>query len=154
MEKKTTAATELAAQKKKGMGGLISKISKRFAKITVAVNTALMMAMFSAATAFADGAPSAGSGSTGSGSLNTNEGVQNFNNIIEFFADWIGRIGLVVAFVGAIMFGLAIKNEDAEAKTRGLMTLASGFVVFAVTKALDMFNITGGSTTPAAAFLF
>lgn len=55
---------------------------------------------------------------------------------------WIGRIGLVVAFVGGIMFALAIKNDDAEAKTRGLMTLASGFVVFALTLSLDLFGIT------------
>ena len=40
------------------------------------------------------------------------------------------------------MFGLAIKNDDADAKTRGLMTMASGFVVYAVTFALDMFGIT------------
>ena len=41
------------------------------------------------------------------------------------------------------MFALAIKNEDAEAKSRGLMTLAAGFVVFAITGALDLFGITG-----------
>lgn len=152
MEKKTTAATKLAA-KEKGMGGFLAKFSRKFAKITVAINTALMMAMFSAATAFAN--PSSGSGS--SGSLDSNSGVESFNKIINFFAEWIGRIGLVVGFVGAIMFGLAIKNDDADAKTRGLMTLASGFVVFAVTKALDMFGITSSGTTgttTAAIFLF
>ena len=42
---------------------------------------------------------------------------------------------------GGAMFGLAIKNDDADAKTRGLMTLAAGFVVFAVTQALDMFMV-------------
>ncbi len=48
----------------------------------------------------------------------------------------------MVAFVGGVMFALAIKNDDAEAKTRGLMTLASGFVVFALTLSLDLFGIT------------
>ena len=95
------------------------------------------MLMLSSITAFADDAPAGGAGSFGDG------GVEQFNSVIEFFATWIGRIGLVVGFVGAIMFGLAIKNDDAEAKTRGLMTLASGFVVFAVTQALSLFTGTG-----------
>lgn len=69
-----------------------------------------------------------------------------FNNTVGFFATWIGRIGLVVAFIGAVMFGLAIKNDDADGKTRGLMTLISGIVVFAVTKALDLFGLTTGTT--------
>ena len=64
-----------------------------------------------------------------------------FDQVIVFFASWIGRIGLVVAFVGGVMFARAIKNEDAEAKTRGLMTMVSGFVVFAVTKMLNLFGI-------------
>ncbi len=68
-----------------------------------------------------------------------------FNNIIGFFATWIGRIGLVVAFIGGVMFGLAIKNDDADAKTRGLMTLVAGLIVFAVTKSLDLFGLTGGT---------
>ena len=66
-------------------------------------------------------------------------GVEQFETVIDFFATWIGRIGLIVGFVGGIMFALAIKNDDADAKTRGLMTLAAGFVVFARTQAVDMF---------------
>ena len=80
-----------------------------------------------------------GSSGGGGGSV---DGEAAFNSVIGFFATWIGRIGLVVAFVGGIMFALAIKNDDAEAKTRGLMTLASGFVVFALTLSLDLFGIT------------
>lgn len=68
-----------------------------------------------------------------------------FNNLIGFFATWIGRIGLMVAFIGGVMFGLAIKNDDADAKTRGLMTMVAGLIVFAVTKSLDLFGLTGGS---------
>ena len=79
----------------------------------------------------------------GGGGEGVADGEAAFNSVIGFFATWIGRIGLVVAFVGGIMFALAIKNDDAEAKTRGLMTLASGFVVFALTLSLDLFGITG-----------
>lgn len=109
---------------------LFSTVNAKRKKLIISLSTMVTMAMMSAITAFAEGSSSSSLG---------NEGVEQFNNVIDFFATWIGRIGLVVGFVGAIMFALAIKNDDAEAKTRGLMTLAAGFVVFAVTKALDMF---------------
>ena len=47
----------------------------------------------------------------------------SFKTVIEFFVKWIGRIGGVVAFVGAVMFALAIKNNDAEAKQSALLTM-------------------------------
>lgn len=100
-------------------------------RLTTQLIVSIMSTLAMAAPAFAEG-----------------EGVDPdtaFNNVVGFFATWIGRIGLVVAFVGAVLFGLAIKNDDADGKTRGLMTLVSGFVVFAVTKALDMFGLTGGT---------
>lgn len=67
-----------------------------------------------------------------------------FVNLVGFFAKWIGRIGLVLAFVGGTMFGLAVKNEDGEAKQRALMTLAAGFIVFAITKSLNLFGLNTG----------
>jgi hypothetical protein len=39
------------------------------------------------------------------------------------------------------MFGLAIKNNDAEQKQSGLLTMVAGFVVAAVCGAADMFNL-------------
>ncbi len=129
----TTGAAAVSAAKEE-KGSIVTefprKVKKTAKKALVSLNTAMLMAAIFSVNAFADG------------SLSTSEGETQFNQIIQFFATWIGRIGLVVGFVGAVMFGLAIKNEDAEAKTRGLMTLASGFVVFAVTKALDLFGIT------------
>lgn len=105
-------------------------------KVITTVSTMVTMAMVSAVTAFAEGE---GGGGGGGGTV---DGEAAFNQVIGFFATWIGRIGLVVAFVGGVMFALAIKNDDAEAKTRGLMTLASGFVVFALTLSLNLFGIT------------
>lgn len=99
-------------------------------KIALRVGTAMISAFALAAPAFA---------------ADTNAGVDTFNDVINFFATWIGRIGLVVAFVGGVMFALAIKNDDADAKTRGLMTLAAGFVVFALTQALSIFGLTSTS---------
>lgn len=111
-----------------------SGAKKKCRKVITTVSTMVTMAMVSAVTAFAEG--------EGGGSGGTVDGEAAFNQVIGFFATWIGRIGLVVAFVGGVMFALAIKNDDAEAKTRGLMTLASGFVVFALTLSLNLFGIT------------
>lgn len=78
----------------------------------------------------------------GGGSLGSQtNGDTQFQAVVEFFAKWIKRVGLLVAFVGAVMFGLAIKNNDAEQKQGGLLTLVAGFVVAAVCQAIDMFGI-------------
>ena len=133
MENNTLAVQNTANTPKasNSVRGFFSALNAKRRKIALSVTTFVTMTMMTAITAFADEG-------------DTEAGVDTFNSVIKFFADWIGRIGLVVAFVGGIMFALAIKNDDAEAKTRGLMTLASGFVVFALTLALDMFGITTG----------
>lgn len=56
----------------------------------------------------------------------------SFDTVVAFIVTWVQRIGGVIAFVGAIQFGMAFKNDDADGKTRGLMTLASGFIVIAI----------------------
>ena len=78
----------------------------------------------------------------GGGNLSSNtEGDDTFENVIRFFIKWIKRLGLFIAFVGGIMFALAIKNNDAEQKQAGLLTLIAGFVAAALCQAIDMFNI-------------
>ena len=69
------------------------------------------------------------------------EGVATFNTVVQFIVDWVARIGLVIGFVGAVQFALGFKDDSADGKTRGLMCLASGFIVFAVAKAYDMFTM-------------
>jgi hypothetical protein len=64
-----------------------------------------------------------------------------YQTVINFFITWLTRIGMLVALVGAIMFGLAIKSNDAEQKQAGLLTLVAGFVVAAVCGAAGMFNL-------------
>lgn len=127
-QKKTSFLSTLKEKCKR----FVSAVNAKRKKIAITVTTAMTMQMMTAVNAFAEAATPAGG-----------DGEAMFNAVIGFFATWIGRIGLVVGFIGAIMFGLAIKNDDADAKTRGLMTMASGFVVFAITKALDLFGITG-----------
>lgn len=140
MERIEKAAIIAESEQDKSLGAKLKKkmsaLNAKRKKIIASVSTAATMWMLSAATAFADGE------SGGGGGMDTSVGSDQFYSVIDFFGTWIGRIGLVVGFVGAVMFGLAIKNDDADAKTRGLMTLASGFVVFAITKAISFFMST------------
>ncbi len=132
----TTLTVQGKEQKKNPVSRFFSAVNAKRKRIMLSLTTMLTVGLMSTVTAFAD--------DTSGGEVVDGEAA--FNSVIGFFADWIGKIGLVVAFVGGIMFALAIKNDDAEAKTRGLMTLASGFVVFALTLSLNLFGITGGTT--------
>lgn len=66
---------------------------------------------------------------------------KGFDTIVNFFVKWIQRVGGVVAFVGAVMFALAIKNNDAEQKQAGLLTIVAGFAVMAVCGVLSAFGL-------------
>lgn len=101
-------------------------------RITTGIMAASMAANLMGITCFAANEGDGG-GST--------EGVETFNTVVEFIVDWVARIGLVVGFIGAVQFALGFKDDSADGKTRGLMCLASGFIVFAVAKAYDMFQI-------------
>lgn len=105
------------------------KLNEKRKKIALSITTACVMSMATTIAAFAEAG----------GGLDDNAGKAQFDTLVKFFMTWIGRIGLVVAFVGAVMFGFAIKQEDAEGKQRGLMTLASGIIVFAVSTATGFF---------------
>ncbi len=100
-------------------------------RITMGITLASIMMSVAGVTAFADEAAAAGG----------SEGVETFNTVVEFIVDWVARIGLVVGFIGAVQFALGFKDDSADGKTRGLMCLASGFIVFAVAKAYDMFTV-------------
>lgn len=82
-----------------------------------------------------------GAGSAGGSGVSNTQADTTYKSVIDFFVKWITRIGWLVAFVGAIMFALAIKNNDAEQKQNGLMTMIAGFVAAAVCMAADMFNL-------------
>lgn len=65
-----------------------------------------------------------------------------WSDIISTFVKWIKRLGFLVAFVGAIMFALSIKNNDAEAKQNGILTMIAGFIAVAICVGVDKFGIT------------
>lgn len=114
------------------------KIVKKCRKVMLAVTTAYAMGMATTVSAFA-------ASSGGGGAIQDDiDADAAFVSLIAFFGKWIGRVGLVIAFVGAIQFALGIKSEDAEGKSRGLMVLVAGFIVFAVTKSLHLFGFNTG----------
>lgn len=98
-------------------------------RITTGVMAASMAASMMGFTCFAED------------EVATADGVETFNTVVEFIVDWVARIGLVIGFIGAVQFAMGFKDDSADGKTRGLMCLASGFIVFAVAKAYDMFQI-------------
>ncbi len=55
-----------------------------------------------------------------------------FDATINFIAGWVNKFGFAIAFIGAIMFAMGFRNDDAEGKTKGLRTLITGFIVAAV----------------------
>lgn len=63
------------------------------------------------------------------------------DTVIQWIADWSKKIGLIVAFFGGIQTAMAFKNDDADAKVRGLKTLASGFMVAGVSQSLSLFGL-------------
>jgi hypothetical protein len=68
-------------------------------------------------------------------------GMDSFDSVVDVVARWLGRIGLVVAFFGAVQLALGFKQDDADGKIRGMKTLASGFLVFGITQSLNLFGL-------------
>lgn len=62
-----------------------------------------------------------------------------WNTVIGFIVPWITRLGGAVVLIGAVEWGLAFKNDDAEGKTKGMRTLIAGCIVTAVGLSSDLF---------------
>lgn len=76
----------------------------------------------------------------GNGALTGNVD-DSYESVVNTFIMWIRRAGALVAFVGGIMFALAIKNNDAEQKQSGIITMIAGFVVVAICTAANIFHL-------------
>lgn len=108
------------------------KLNAKRKKLAFTIGLFIATNLMTAMSAFADS-------SSGTG-LDDTAGQTQFEDLINFFATWIGRIGGVIALVGAVMFGLAYKSEDPEGKQRGVTTMVSGIIVFAISQAADFFT--------------
>ena len=62
-----------------------------------------------------------------------------FKAIMDFMGDWIRRVGAFGFFIGAFMFALAIKDNNAVTKITGLRTLSAGAMITAVSMILPQF---------------
>lgn len=68
-------------------------------------------------------------------------GTESIDAFINFACDWLTKIGGVVALVGGVMFALGWQREDAEGKSRGLMTLMAGFMLVAIAQSKNLFGL-------------
>lgn len=66
-----------------------------------------------------------------------------YEGVVDFFLTWIRRVGAIVAFLGAIVFAFGFKNDEDNKKDLGIKTMISGFLVWAVCGAVDLFNLFG-----------
>jgi purine-cytosine permease-like protein len=67
--------------------------------------------------------------------------TQSIDSFINFACDWLTKIGGVIALVGGVMFALGWQREDAEGKSRGLMTLMAGFMLVAIAQSKNIFGL-------------
>ena len=65
----------------------------------------------------------------------------SIDGFINFACDWLSKIGGVIALVGGVMFALGWQREDAEGKSRGLMTLMAGFMLVAIAQSKNIFGL-------------
>lgn len=93
-------------------------------KAVVYVNTVCMGLLISMSSVHAEGS-----------------NTQSIDGFITFVCDWLLKIGGVIALVGAVMFALGWQREDAEGKSRGLMTMMAGFMMVAISQSPSIFGL-------------
>lgn len=71
----------------------------------------------------------------------TSSNTGSIDSFINFACDWLTKIGGVIALVGGVMFALGWQREDAEGKSRGLMTLMAGFMLVAIAQSKGLFGL-------------
>lgn len=68
---------------------------------------------------------------------------------INFFSTWIGRIGGIIAFVGAVKFALSIKSDDSKDQLQAVLIMVSGFMIQSALGA-GLFNFPASYSDAAA----
>jgi hypothetical protein len=67
--------------------------------------------------------------------------TSRLDNVVKWILAWVARAGIVVAIFGGIQTALAMKNDDADAKVRGVKTVVSGFMVYGISQSPDLFGL-------------
>jgi len=107
-----------------------AKVKKVF---TVLAVMAIMFILLSVTASAAGGGNSGSGGGAGADVA--------YQTVMNFIIVWLRRLGAAIALFGGVMLGLAIKNKDADQKETGIGTMIAGFVVVAITTAVNMFDL-------------
>lgn len=67
--------------------------------------------------------------------------TSSIDTFIDFICDWLVKIGGVVMLIGGVMFALSFQRDDAEGKSRALMTLMAGGMVAGIAVAKSIFGL-------------
>lgn len=70
-----------------------------------------------------------------------NSNTSSIDTFIDFICDWLVKIGGVVMLIGGVMFALSFQRDDAEGKSRALMTLMAGGMVAGIAVAKNIFGL-------------
>lgn len=72
---------------------------------------------------------------------------------VDFFSTWIGRVGGVIAIIGAVKFALSIKSDDPKEQLQAILIMVSGFMIQSAIGA-GLFDIPETYTNAAATLEF
>lgn len=103
---------------------ILLKVKKAVKKTVSSLNVIVCSLILSASSVYAAGS-----------------NTSSIDGFISFVCDWLLKIGGVVALIGAVMFALGWQRDDAEGKSRGLMTMMAGFMVIAISQSKGLFGL-------------
>lgn len=66
-------------------------------------------------------------------------GTEKIDKFLDFACDWLVKIGGTIGLVGGVMFALSWQRDDAEGKSKALMTIMAGLMLIAVAQTRDIF---------------
>lgn len=121
MEKKVLKTQNV---EQKGILKMNQKLRRKVAKSMVAMQSFAVSFMLMTSNVYAVGS-----------------NTSSVDAFITFICDWLMKIGGIVAMIGGVLFALGWQREDAEGKSRGLMTMMAGFMLVAIAQAPNIFGL-------------
>ncbi len=71
--------------------------------------------------------------------VNSNTGAMDI--IVTFLCDWGAKVGSVLGLIGGFTFAVGWYNDQQEMKSKGLMGIVGGLMMFAIAKSPDIFGL-------------
>jgi fumarate reductase subunit C len=106
------------------MNKLTSNVKKNAVKVVSGLNVVLCTLILTTSKVYA---------------LESN--TSSIDTFITFVCDWLVKIGGVVMLIGGVMFALSWQRDDAEGKSRALMTLMAGGMVAGIGVSKGLFGL-------------